>query len=242
RLQLICGRLAAVPGTEGMPLNVNIGVLGHRQDTSLSKALSTQASTASFDKNPQSQERRITLDLAFSTFSEDSSATGSSWRRLPAELSERWGRRPNCSSHWLTVRTRIAYFRAGHRRCPDYRRGDAGLWDATKGIQTQTAECLVLAEIVCSCLLLVINKVATRSAMDRLSKRLLKTLPHESSPKLSRGSRGGQPVGSDAPTPPLARAYAALAKSRQAALVGPTAPVPTSKPAGPFLFAVTTAS
>lgn len=32
------------------------------------KALSTVASTAAFDKNPQSQERGITLDLGFSSF------------------------------------------------------------------------------------------------------------------------------------------------------------------------------
>ena len=32
------------------------------------KALSTIASTAGFDKNPQSKERGITLDLGFSAF------------------------------------------------------------------------------------------------------------------------------------------------------------------------------
>ena len=51
-------------------LNFNVGVLGHVDcgKTSLSKALSTVASTASFDKNPQSKERGITLDLGFSSF------------------------------------------------------------------------------------------------------------------------------------------------------------------------------
>jgi selenocysteine-specific elongation factor len=51
-------------------LNFNVGVLGHIDSgkTSLSKALSTTASTASFDKNPQSKERGITLDLGFSSF------------------------------------------------------------------------------------------------------------------------------------------------------------------------------
>ena len=37
----------------------------------LARALSTQASTAAFDKNPQSQERGITLDLGFSAFYSD---------------------------------------------------------------------------------------------------------------------------------------------------------------------------
>ena len=54
-------------------LNFNVGVLGHIDSgkTSLSKALSTVASTASFDKNPQSKERGITLDLGFSSFCVD---------------------------------------------------------------------------------------------------------------------------------------------------------------------------
>lgn len=51
-----------------MPLNINVGLLGHVDSgkTSLSKALSKISSTAAFDKNPQSQERGITLDLGFS--------------------------------------------------------------------------------------------------------------------------------------------------------------------------------
>jgi selenocysteine-specific elongation factor len=51
-------------------LNVNVGVLGHVDSgkTSLSKALSTVASTACFDRNPQSKERGITIDLGFSSF------------------------------------------------------------------------------------------------------------------------------------------------------------------------------
>ena len=57
-------------------LNFNVGVLGHVDSgkTSLSKALSTVASTASFDKNPQSKERGITLDLGFSSFQVDAPA------------------------------------------------------------------------------------------------------------------------------------------------------------------------
>ena len=38
----------------------------------MSKSLSTIASTAAFDKNPQSKERGITLDLGFSSFQVDS--------------------------------------------------------------------------------------------------------------------------------------------------------------------------
>ena len=52
-------------------LNINVGVLGHVDSgkTSLTRALSTVGSTASFDKHPQSKERGITLDLGFSSFS-----------------------------------------------------------------------------------------------------------------------------------------------------------------------------
>lgn len=64
-----------------MPLNISIGLLGHVDSgkTSLSKALSAFSSTAAFDKNPQSQERGITLDLGFSGLR----------MKLPEILSER---------------------------------------------------------------------------------------------------------------------------------------------------------
>lgn len=54
-------------------LNFNLGVLGHVDSgkTSLVKVLSSVASTACFDKNPQSKERGITLDLGFSSFTVD---------------------------------------------------------------------------------------------------------------------------------------------------------------------------
>eukprot|EP00061_Rhincodon_typus_P012534 g38322.t1 len=60
--------MAAAAASE--TLNFNVGVLGHIDSgkTSLARALSTTASTAAFDKNPQSRERGITLDLGFSSF------------------------------------------------------------------------------------------------------------------------------------------------------------------------------
>ncbi len=47
-----------------------IGILGHVDSgkTSICRVLSEITSTASLDKNPQSQERGITLDLGFSAF------------------------------------------------------------------------------------------------------------------------------------------------------------------------------
>lgn len=57
-----------------MPLNINVGLLGHVDSgkTSLSKTLSQISSTAAFDKNPQSQERGITLELGFSALTLES--------------------------------------------------------------------------------------------------------------------------------------------------------------------------
>ena len=89
-------------------LNFNVGVLGHVDSgkTSLSKALSTVASTACFDKNPQSKERGITLDLGFSSFQTE----------LPPHLAEMLGKTNDgglqytlvdCPGHASLIRTII---------------------------------------------------------------------------------------------------------------------------------------
>lgn len=48
----------------------NAGIMGHVDSgkTSLCKLMTQVASTAALDKNPQSQDRGITLDLGFSAF------------------------------------------------------------------------------------------------------------------------------------------------------------------------------
>lgn len=88
-------------------LNFNVGVLGHVDSgkTSLARALSSTASTAAFDKNPQSRERGITLDLGFSSFTVE----------LPAHLREAGGHRyhslqftlVDCPGHASLIRTII---------------------------------------------------------------------------------------------------------------------------------------
>lgn len=64
------GAALSVPaaGSTLRRLNVNVGVLGHIDSgkTALARALSTVASTAAFDRAPQSRARGITLDLGFS--------------------------------------------------------------------------------------------------------------------------------------------------------------------------------
>lgn len=89
-------------------LNFNVGVLGHVDSgkTSLARALSSTASTAAFDKNPQSRERGITLDLGFSSFTVD----------LPDHLRDSGGQKQydslqftlvDCPGHASLIRTII---------------------------------------------------------------------------------------------------------------------------------------
>lgn len=74
--------------------------------------------------------------------------------------------------------------------------------DVTKGMQTQTAECLVIGEITCDKMIVVLNKVdmlpeAKRAAaIEKMSKRLLKTLETTrfvNSPIVSVAARPGGP-------------------------------------------------
>ena len=111
-------------------INYNVGILGHVDSgkTSLAKQLSTTSSTACFDKNPQSKERGITLDLGFSSF------TSSLRPNLQYTLVD-------CPGHASLIRTII-----GGAQIIDLM---ILVVDMTKGIQTQTAECLILGEILC---------------------------------------------------------------------------------------------
>ncbi|XP_037074434.1 selenocysteine-specific elongation factor-like, partial [Pollicipes pollicipes] len=154
-------------------LNFNVGVLGHIDSgkTSLARALSSVASTASFDKNPQSQERGITIDLGFSSFSvptpERLSAPGSALRTVQFTLVD-------CPGHASLIRTII-----GGAQIIDLM---LLVVDVTKGMQTQTAECLVIGGILCRRLVVVLNKTdlvpePKRAAhVEKMSRRLRATL------------------------------------------------------------------
>ena len=131
---------------EPPPLNLNIGVMGHVDSgkTSLVKALSTTLSTASLDRAPQSQARGITLDLGFSSFRAP----------LPEHLEGDGDLQftlVDCPGHASLIRTII---------------GGAQIIDAMvlvvdiiKGVQPQTAECLVIGEITTHDLIIALNKV-----------------------------------------------------------------------------------
>ncbi|EDV55453.1 selenocysteine-specific elongation factor [Drosophila erecta] len=152
-----------------MTINFNIGLLGHVDSgkTTLAKALSSMSSTAAFDKNPQSVERGITLDLGFSGLLVEAPAHFPQGEQLQFTFVD-------CPGHASLIRTII-----GGAQIIDLM---ILVVDAQKGIQTQTAECLIIGELLQKKLIVVINKIDVYSADQRTSKleklrlRLAKTL------------------------------------------------------------------
>ena len=135
------------------PLNINVGIMGHVDSgkTSLVKALSTTLSTAALDKAPESKARGMTLDLGFSSFSvplPDQLKAGVAGRFDEANLQFTL---VDCPGHGSLIRTII-----GGSQIIDMM---VLVMDVNKGIQTQTAECLVIGEITTSELIIVLNKV-----------------------------------------------------------------------------------
>jgi len=141
-------------------VNINVGVLGHIDSgkTSLARALSSEASTAAFDKSPQSQQRGITLDLGFSAFT----AGG-----VQITLVDHPG-------HASLIRTVI-----GGSQIMD---AMLLVVDATKLVQPQTAEGLVIGMLATRRLVVALNKIdlfpaETRTAMvGRATQRLARVL------------------------------------------------------------------
>ena len=108
--------------------------------------ISTLSSTAAFDKNPQSQERGITLDLGFSAFILDA----------PDDLKEKGIEKLNCTlvdcpGHASLIRTII-----GGAQIIDM---FILVIDITKGMQTQTAEGLIIGELTTDNIIVVLNKI-----------------------------------------------------------------------------------
>lgn len=184
-------------------LNFNIGVLGHVDSgkTSLARALSSTASTAAFDKNPQSRERGITLDLGFSSFTVD----------LPDHLRDSGGQLPydslqftlvDCPGHASLIRTII-----GGAQIIDLM---MLVVDVVKGVQTQTAECLLIGELTCPRMVVVLNKIdllppaKRQSAIEKMTKRMHKTLENtrfKDCPVIAVAAKPGGPEASDTEEP-----------------------------------------
>ncbi|KAK3742950.1 hypothetical protein QZH41_014192 [Actinostola sp. cb2023] len=178
-------------------LNFNVGVLGHVDSgkTALAKALSTTASTACFDKNPQSRERGITLDLGFSSFHvpfpSHLEAGGKPYDLLQFTLVD-------CPGHASLIRTII-----GGAQIIDMM---VLVVDVTKGMQTQTAECLVIGGILCEKMIVVLNKVdllkedKKDALLEKITKRIRKTLEttvFAKSPIISVAAKPGGPEAPD---------------------------------------------
>ncbi|XP_071375115.1 selenocysteine-specific elongation factor isoform X1 [Centroberyx affinis] len=183
-------------------LNFNVGVLGHVDSgkTSLARALSSTASTAAFDKNPQSRERGITLDLGFSSFTVD----------LPDHLRESAGHRydslqftlVDCPGHASLIRTII-----GGAQIIDLM---ILVVDVVKGVQTQTAECLLIGELTCPRMVVILNKIdllppnKRQSAIEKMTKRLHKTLEgtrFKECPVIAVAAKPGGPEAPDTEEP-----------------------------------------
>ncbi|CAF3631096.1 unnamed protein product [Adineta steineri] len=199
-------------------LNFNVGILGHVDSgkTSLAKALSTIASTNAFDKNPQSQERGITLDLGFSSFTMDipEHLSNSNYKQLQITLVD-------CPGHASLIRTII-----GGAQIIDLM---LLVVDITKGMQTQTAECLIIGEITCDIMLVVLNKIdlveesQRQSTIDKMTKRLRKTFESTKFPQV--------PIVS-------CSALSSLNLNELISTLQSHVYIPRRSPDGPFIFSV----
>ncbi len=145
-------------------LNLNIGILGHIDSgkTALAKRLSSIASTASFDKNPQSKERGITLDLGFSAF----------YIKTPMFLKQKFPESErlvnsdylqitlvDCPGHASLIKTVVAGANIIDLMVL--------VIDIVKGIQVQTTECLILGEILADKMVVALNKVDMIDKVNR---------------------------------------------------------------------------
>ncbi|KAJ8257885.1 hypothetical protein GJAV_G00190780 [Gymnothorax javanicus] len=213
-------------------LNFNVGVLGHVDSgkTSLAKALSSTASTAAFDKNPQSKERGITLDLGFSSFTVD----------LPEHLQGECGARGysslqftlvDCPGHASLIRTII-----GGAQIIDLM---MLVVDVVKGVQTQTAECLLIGELTCPRMVVVLNKTdllpaaKRQAAIEKMTKRMHKTLENTRFKGCPVIAVAAKPGGPEAPETEVPQGVSELIELLKAQTY-----LPHRDPSGPLLMAV----
>ncbi|XP_007526940.3 selenocysteine-specific elongation factor isoform X2 [Erinaceus europaeus] len=218
-------------------VNVNVGVLGHIDSgkTALARALSTTASTAAFDKQPQSRERGVTLDLGFSCFSVPlperlrpalpgcpSPEPGAA--RLQVTLVD-------CPGHASLIRTII-----GGAQIIDLM---MLVIDVTKGMQTQSAECLVIGQIACQKLVVVLNKTdllpegKRQATIEKMTKKMQKTLENTKFRGAPIIPVAAKPGGPEAPETEAPQGIPELIE-----LLTSQIPIPTRDPSGPFLMSV----
>ena len=207
-------------------LNFNVGVLGHVDSgkTSLAKAISTVASTACFDKNPQSKERGITIDLGFSSFILEAPEhiKNAGYTHIQFTLVD-------CPGHASLIKTII-----GGAQIIDLM---MLVVDVCKGIQTQTAECLVIGEVTCQKMIVALNKIdllkpdKKQATIEKMKKRLLLTLEKTCFKSSSITPVSAQPGGTDGNHNP--EGIDELMKNLLA-----SAYIPSRSSTQPFVFAV----
>lgn len=204
-------------------LNVNLGVLGHIDSgkTSICRMLSTVTSTASMDKSRESQERGITLDLGFSSFSTDAPEhiQAAGYDAIQWCLVD-------CPGHASLIRTVI-----GGAQIIDL---CALVIDVNKGIQTQTAECMVVAEILANQLVVILNKIdmlpadKRKKILDKVIKELRKTFARTKfGEDLPFACISAHPQDGAAP----------LGADDLISVIKNTLAIPQRDPSGPFMFA-----
>uniref|UniRef100_A0A8C0RJ97 Selenocysteine-specific elongation factor n=4 Tax=Canis lupus TaxID=9612 RepID=A0A8C0RJ97_CANLF len=233
-------------GMAGRRVNVNVGVLGHIDSgkTALARALSTTASTAAFDKQPQSRERGITLDLGFSCFSVPLPARLRPALPAPPAAS---GAEPepepepgepqlqvtlvDCPGHASLIRTII-----GGAQIIDLM---MLVIDVTKGMQTQSAECLVIGQIACQKLVVVLNKIdllaegKRQAVIDKMTKKMQKTLENTKFRGAPIIPVAAKPGGPEAPETEAPQGISELIE-----LLTSQISIPTRDPSGPLLMSV----
>ncbi|KAL3148593.1 hypothetical protein ABBQ38_014023 [Trebouxia sp. C0009 RCD-2024] len=206
--------------------NVNVGVLGHVDSgkTSLVAALSTTLSTAALDKHPQSKERGITLDLGFSSFA---MALPDHLQHLPYD--DLQVTLVDCPGHASLIRTIIGGAQIINMMLL--------VVDVTRGIQTQTAECLVVGELATKDMIVVLNKVdqlpqeGRAKIISKAKKRLSQTLNATKFAGCAMVPTAAKPGTADTPgqTLGIQELIQEIVKC---------VPVQPAAPSGPFKFAI----
>ena len=163
-------------------MNVNIGIMGHVDSgkTSLARMISV-GSTASFDKLPQSRERGITLDLGFSYTEFKQSAEGPAVQATFVD----------CPGHASLIQCII-----GGSQIMDL---IILVVDAVKGIQSQTTESVILAELTVKSIIVVINKIDLLdenqiSKCTSVLRKALRTTKFPNAPVIAVSTISGQGI------------------------------------------------
>uniref|UniRef100_A0ABI7X2D2 Eukaryotic elongation factor, selenocysteine-tRNA specific n=1 Tax=Felis catus TaxID=9685 RepID=A0ABI7X2D2_FELCA len=111
--------------------------------------------------------------------------------------------------------------------------------DVTKGMQTQSAECLVIGQIACQKLVVVLNKIdllaegKRQAAIDKMTKKMQKTLENTKFRGAPIISVAAKPGGPEAPETEAPQGISELIE-----LLTSQIPIPTRDPSGPFLMSV----